>query len=395
MDRIKEVRAGQILNSRKNPTVEAVVSIGKFKGKASVPSGISTGEYEAVELSVKKAISSTNNVIAKKIIGKKLSQKELDNLMIRLDGTKNKSKLGANATLAVSLAFARAASLSQKKPLYEYLSGLTGKKINMPAPFLNIIEGGRHASNNLMIQEFMIVPKANTFKESMKLAEETYQSLKKIISKKFKKFKKTSLGDEGGFAPNINAAEEALDLLEEATNTNKIKFAIDAAASEMYKRGRYVLKKNSRKTISAGELTDYYLGLIKDYKIVSLEDPFEQDKFKDFAELTKKSKIQVVGDDLLVTNFGRIKKAAKLRACNCLLLKPNQIGTLTEAIQAANIAQKSGWKVMVSHRGGETTDSFIADLAMSYGQIKAGAPLQKERRAKYNRLLEIEKGLRK
>jgi len=395
MDKISSVKAGLVHDSHGDFTVEAAVSVGKQTGKASVPSGVSTGMHEAVALDAAKAADNINKIIAQAVVGKRLCQQELDDLMAGLDGTKNKSRLGANATLAVSLAFARASALAEKKPLYAYISGLTGKKMRMPAPFLNILEGGRHASTDLALQEFMIVPEEKTFIESMAAAKETYNALKSVIKRKFRK---TRFGDEGGFSPDISTAEEALDLLEEAVSCSgrRIVFAVDAAASAFYKKGKYAVKKGS-KTLSAGELADYYMGLIRHYKIISLEDPFEQEHFNDFARLTKMAKVQIVGDDLLATNIARIRKAAKLKSCNCLLLKPNQAGTLSEAVAAAKTALKSSWRVMVSHRGHETMDSFLADLAVGggYGQIKAGAPFQKERAAKYSRLLKIERELKK
>ncbi len=409
--RIRKIKAREILDSRGNPTVECdVLTTGSF-GRASVPSGASTGKFEAVEIrdggrryngmGVKAAVKSINNIIAKKIASMDcLSQREIDNAMIKLDGTPNKALLGANAILAVSLAVARAAANSSKKPLYRYLTTLTGnKKLILPVPFSNVINGGRHAEGNLKIQEFMLVPaKFRTFSEAIAAVAETYQQLKKLIEAKYGK-QSTHVGDEGGFAPNLNSAEEALELLELAVTAagyqKKIAFAIDAAASEFYnsEKRAYELEKNYR----SNELIDYYLNLIKSHNIISLEDPFHQQDFHSFAELTSKSKIQIVGDDLLVTNTERIRTAASEKSCNCLLLKVNQIGTLTEAIAAANLAKKNKWKVMVSHRSGETEDTFIADLAVALGcgQIKTGAPARSERTAKYNQLIRIEEALGK
>ncbi len=407
--KIRKIVAREILDSRGNPTVECDVTASGGFGRASVPSGASTGKFEAVEIrdggrrytgmGVKTAVRNINSVISKKIIGMDcLSQKEIDRAMAKLDGTPNKALLGANAILAVSLATARAAASSSKKPLYRYLMTLANnKKLALPVPFSNVINGGRHAEGKLKIQEFMLVPsKFKSFSEAIAAVAETYQQLNKIIAAKYGK-QATRVGDEGGFAPNLNSADEALELLESAVTVTgyqkKIAFAIDAAASEFYssETKSYELEKN----YSSSELIDYYLRLIKSHNIISLEDPFHQEDFESFAELTAKSKIQIVGDDLLVTNTERIKTAIAKKSCNCLLLKANQIGTLTEAIAAASLAKKSGWKVMVSHRSGETEDSFIADLAVALGcgQIKTGAPARGERTAKYNQLLRIEKEL--
>ncbi len=409
--KIKKVVAREILDSRGNPTVECDVVTSGGCSRASVPSGASTGKFEAVEIrdggrrytgmGVKTAVRSINSIIAKKITGMDcLSQGEIDAKMIEIDGTPNKALLGANATLAVSLAAARAAAVSLRKPLYRYLTTLTeNRKLILPVPFSNVINGGRHAEGSLKIQEFMLAPlKFRTFSEAIAAVAETYQQLRKIIAAKYGK-QSTRVGDEGGFAPNFSTADEALELLEYAVAVTgygkKIAFAIDAAASEFYngKKNAYELEKG----YSGSELVDYYLHLTKSHNIISLEDPFHEEDFESFAELTAKSKIQIVGDDLLVTNTKRIMTAIEKKSCNCLLLKVNQIGTLTEAIAAANIAKKSGWKVMVSHRSGETEDAFISDLAVALGcgQIKTGAPARGERTAKYNQLLRIEEELGK
>ncbi len=409
--RIRKISAREILDSRGNPAVECDVLTTAGFGRASVPSGASTGKFEAVEVrdggrryngrGVRTAVKTINNVIAKKIIGMDcLNQREIDSAMIKLDGTPNKALLGANAILAVSLAASRAAAASSKKPLYRYLTALTGnKKLILPVPFSNVINGGRHAEGNLKIQEFMLVPtKFRAFGEAIAAVAETYHQLRKLMAAKYGT-QSTHVGDEGGFAPNLNSADEALELLESAVTVagyqNKIAFAIDAAASEFYssEKKAYLLEKD----YGSGEMVDYYLGLVKSYRIVSLEDPFQQEDFESFAELTAKAKIQIVGDDLLVTNAKRIKTAIAKKSCNCLLLKVNQIGTLTEAIAAANLAKENNWKVMVSHRSGETEDAFIADLAVALGcgQIKTGAPARGERTAKYNQLLRIEEELGK
>ncbi len=407
--KIKKITAREILDSRGNPTVECDVLTTAGFGRAAVPSGASTGKFEAAEIrdggrryngmGVRTAVKSINSVIAKKTAGMDcLSQREIDRAMIKLDGTPSKALLGANAILAVSLAAARAAAHSSKKPLYRYLTALTGnRKLVLPVPFSNVINGGRHAEGNLRIQEFMLVPvKFSSFSEAIAAVAETYQQLKKIISAKYGN-QSARVGDEGGFAPSLNSAEEALELLESAVTVTgyqkKIAFAIDAAASEFYsaEKKAYELEKN----YSSSEMVDYYLRLIRSHDIISLEDPFQQEDFESFAELASKSRIQMVGDDLLVTNTERIRTAISKKSCNCLLLKVNQVGTLTEAIAAANLAKENKWKVMVSHRSGETEDAFIADLtvALGCGQIKTGAPARGERTAKYNQLLRIEEEL--
>ena len=400
---ITKITARQILDSRGNPTVECDVYTKSSFGRASVPSGASTGRHEAVELrdggpryggkGVKSAIKNIG-LISKHIIGKDCTrQDEIDDSMIALDATKNKSFLGANATLAVSLAVSRAAASALNVPLYNYLAKLAGTRaLLIPTPFCNVINGGRHANGALKLQEIMIVPSNyRTFSDAIAAVCETYAQLKSILAKKNYS---TTVGDEGGFAPKLSSADEAFTLLEDAIivagHRRKISFAIDAAASEFYdkKSRKYILEKS----YSQGELEDYYLSLIRKFDIISIEDPFEEDDFSSFASLRKKSNIQIVGDDLLVTNTARIKAAIKRKSCNCLLLKVNQIGTLTEAIAAANMAKKAGWNVMVSHRSGETCDSFISDLAVALGcgQIKSGAPARAERTSKYNQLLRIE-----
>jgi enolase len=406
--KIKKVVGREILDSRGNPTVEADVYVGNVLGRAAVPSGASTGIYEALELrdggsrfgglGVSKAVENIFR-IGRKIEGIDCSeQRELDKFMIEMDGTENKSVLGANAILAVSLATARAAALASGMPLYQYLTGITGsKKHILPIPFCNVINGGKHAGGKLAMQEFMIAPlKAGTFREAMQMASETYHALKNVIVKKYGK-PAANVGDEGGFAPPIATPEEALELLSSAVDqagyAKKIKFAMDVAASEFFQNGAYVVND---KKYSGTELLDYYKALISKYPIISIEDPFNQDDFESYSRLTK-SAIQVVGDDLLVTNTKRIQMALAKKACNCLLLKLNQIGTLTEAIEAAQFSMQHGWKVMVSHRSGETEDAFIADLsvALACGEIKSGAPCRAERTAKYNQLLRIEEELGK
>lgn len=406
---IKKVTAREILDSRGNPTVECDITTESGFGRAAVPSGASTGKFEAIELrdgekrykglGVRKAVANVNSIIAGKITGKKFtSQEELDGFLVSADGTKDKSKLGANALLSVSMAAAKAAAAGMQMPLYRHLETITGKKKPLlPIPFSNVINGGKHAEGKLKLQEFMIVPeKFKSFSEAIAAVAETYHTLKKIIAQKHGK-SSTHIGDEGGFAPALSTAEEALDLLQTAVAMagyeGRISFALDAAASEFYneKSGKYELERD----YSGSELVDYYMKLIRSYNIVSVEDPFNQEDFASFSELTKKSGIQVVGDDLLVTNTERIKMAVSGKSCNALLLKVNQIGTLTEAVNAAKLSEKNGWNVMVSHRSGETEDSFIADLsvALACGQIKTGAPARGERTSKYNQLLRIEEEL--
>jgi enolase len=382
-----------------------------------VPSGASTGIHEALELrdggkrylglGVQKAIRNINRIIAPKIIGLDChDQIGIDKVMCRLDGTAGKRKLGANAILGVSLATARVAALTEDRPMYEYLAHLTGnKRPIIPAPFMNVINGGRHAGTNIDFQEFMIVPFGKTFAESLRMASETYHTLKGIIEKDYGRVS-TNVGDEGGFTPHCHGegrkvcelVEEPLALLQKAVEKlgygKRIKFAIDAAASEFYEKGKYRIRG---RLISGEHLADAYEDLVGMYDIVSIEDPFAQDRFDQFASFTRRvrRRIQVVGDDLTVTNVQRIRRAAKVRACTCLLLKVNQVGTLSEAIAAARLARSSGWNVMVSHRSGETEDHFIADFAVGLGnqQLKAGAPCRGERTSKYNQLLRIEEKL--
>ena len=407
MQNIKDIQAQEILDSRGNPTIQVTVTTSHGSGTASVPSGASTGIYEAKELrdggrrygglGVSKAIKNIHQKIFPKLKGKDASKQNIiDQIMIDVDGYKDKRKLGANAILAVSLACARATADGNNIELYQYLNDVAGSpKMKLHTPFFNVINGGRHADNSLSIQEFMIVPQFNSFKKNLQAGSEIYHTLKKDLHKKYGSGV-TNVGDEGGFAPqNFKHSVEAFSMLRQAiTNAKykgKIKVAIDAAASEFYNNGKYSI---DGKKLSPSKLLEYYQELIKKYPLISIEDPFDQHDFKTFSTLQG---IQVVGDDLTVTNVDRIKKAINAKSCNCLLLKLNQIGTLTEALEAANLAKSAGWNIMVSHRSGETTDTFIADLAVALGcgQIKAGAPCRSERTAKYNRLLEIEQLLLK
>jgi enolase len=412
MTTIKKIQAREILDSRGNPTVEVTVFTPEFSASAAVPSGASTGIHEALELrdgakrflgkGVEKACRNVEKKIAPKLIGKDCrNQKQIDEIMIKLDGTENKKKLGSNAILGVSLACARAAAESQELYLWEYIHQLLGDskvKPCLPRPFFNVINGGKHADNKLSIQEFMISPKSKTFKENLRIASEVYHILKNNLHKKYGQGS-TNVGDEGGFAPvQLRNAEETLAMLlrtiKDAGYAKRVDIALDCAASELYdgKKKNYLV---DGKRMTAEKLQEHYIKLIKKYPIVSIEDPFQQDDFKAFAGLKNKTNIQIVGDDLTVTNPERIEQAVLEKSCNCLLLKVNQIGTLSEALDAVRLAYESGWKVMISHRSGETEDTFIADLAVGLGckQIKSGAPCRGERTAKYNQLLRIEEVL--
>eukprot|EP00899_Mesostigma_viride_P021563 jgi/Mesvir1/29408/Mv22996-RA.1 len=418
---IKSIKARQIIDSRGNPTVE-VDLVTDTLYRSAVPSGASTGIYEALELrdddkkvyggkGVLKAVKNINEVIAPALIGKNAAdQGALDKLMRELDGTENKSKLGANAILGVSLAACRAGAGARGIPLYRHIADLAGnKELVMPVPALNVINGGSHAGNKLAMQEFMILPTgAGSFAEAMRMGCEVYASLKTIIKKRYGQ-DAVNVGDEGGFAPNIQDNREGLDLLlnaiEDAGYTGKVKLGMDVAASEfLTKDKRYDLDfKNKKdndgsKVLTADKLAELYASFTKEFPIVSIEDPFDQDDWAAWSKLTGMlSSTQIVGDDLTVTNPKKIAEAVSKKACNALLLKVNQIGSISESIQAAKDAKAAGWGVMVSHRSGETEDNFIADLSvgLSSGQIKTGAPCRSERLAKYNQLLRIEEELGK
>lgn len=411
---IKKVSASEILDSRGNPTIEAcVVLTDESIGLAAVPSGASTGIYEANELrdgdksrfggqGVLKAVENVNEKIANNIIGIDAeNQRELDELLIDLDGTEDKSNLGANAILSVSLAAARAQAVHEGKELFEYLKkfnqSFNGEYV-MPIPEMNIMNGGKHAGWSTDIQEYMIFPvKANSIKDAVRMNAEIYQNLKNIISKKGYA---VTIGDEGGFAPKVETNEAPLEMMTEAIEVSGYKvgddvcFGLDVAASEFFEDGNYILKTENKK-LSSDEMVYFYLKLIEKYSIVSIEDPFDQDDFESFSKLTKTTtgKLQVVGDDLFVTNVKRLEKGIEVGAANSILIKLNQIGTLTETIEAINLAHENKMSAIVSHRSGETTDTFIADLvvAMGTGQIKSGAPARGERVAKYNRLMQIER----
>ena len=403
---ISSVKGREVLDSRGNPTVEVEVETeGGYHGWAIVPSGASTGIHEAVELrdggsryhgqGVLKAVSSVER-IAKEILGFDVrEQGVIDRLMIELDGTENKSKLGGNAILGVSLACAKAAADSTGMQLYEYAG--TGEADLLPVPFLNVINGGKHAGNQLDFQEFMVVPLgAESFREALRMGSEIYHALKGQLRSAYGPAA-INVGDEGGFSPSLRRPEEALDVIvkvvEEMGYGDIVSLALDVAANYFYKEGEgYSV---AGETLETGELIDLYGELVEAYPIVSIEDPLHEDDFVGFAEVTRRLPVQVVGDDLLVTSVSRLKRGLEMGAGNALLWKVNQVGTLTEALEASSMARDSGWGVMASHRSGDTEDAFVADLAVAIGcgQIKAGAPARGERTAKYNRLLRIEEWL--
>ncbi|MBN3270571.1 ENOB enolase, partial [Polyodon spathula] len=415
---ITKIHAREILDSRGNPTVEVDLFTAKGLFRAAVPSGASTGIYEALELrdgdkarylgkGVLKAVDHINKNIVPALLEKKLSvveQEKIDKFMLELDGTENKSKFGANAVLGVSLAVCKAGAAEKGVPLYRHIADLAGNpELILPVPAFNVINGGSHAGNKLAMQEFMILPAgASSFKEAMRIGAEVYHNLKNVIKAKYGK-DATNVGDEGGFAPNILENNEALELLksaiEKAGYSDKIVIGMDVAASEFHRSGKYDLDFKSpddpKRHITGDQLGDLYKSFIKNYPVVSIEDPFDQDDWENWTKFTGSVGIQVVGDDLTVTNPKRIQQAVEKKACNCLLLKVNQIGSVTESIQACKLAQSNGWGVMVSHRSGETEDTFIADLVVGLctGQIKTGAPCRSERLAKYNQLLRIEEEL--
>ena len=410
MLKILKIKSREILDSRGNPTVETEITTKRGVSRASVPSGASTGVHEAVELrdggkrylglGVTKAVKNVNKTIGKRIVGKSFDQEKLDAFMTKLDGTYNKEKLGANAILSVSMAFCKASALERNVPLYKHIANLfENKKMVLPTPAFNIINGGQHAGNQLDIQEYMLLPVgAKSFKEALQIGSEVYHELKTLLKKDYGKGA-VNVGDEGGFAPPMTCYEEPFDYIMDAVEKlgyfKKIKLGIDAAASSFYRNGKYYLEGQE---LSTNDLIDRYIEFTKAFPIVSIEDPFVEDDFEAFAKLTKKAKkTQVVGDDLLCTNPQRIQKGLIMDSCNALLLKVNQIGTITEAMDSAKLAMNNRWNVMVSHRSGETDDSFIADLAVGLGnkQIKSGAPCRGERLAKYNQLLRIEEELGK
>jgi enolase len=409
---IVDVFAREILDSRGNPTVEVeVVTSGGYQGIAAVPSGASTGEFEAVELrdgdknrfggkGVLKAIQNVNEIITPEIEGIDVTeQKLIDEIMIDLDGTENKSKLGANAILGVSIACAKAAANALELPLYRYLGGTFAH--TLPVPMMNIINGGSHADNNVDIQEFMIMPTgAESFKESLRMGTETFHSLKKVLSEMGLS---TAVGDEGGFAPNLKSNEEAIEVILKAIENagykpgDDIQIAIDAASSEFYENGKYKLDAEANPIKTAEEMVEYYSYLIAKYPIISIEDGLYEDDWEGWKLLTEKlgNKIQLVGDDLFVTNTKRLSKGIENNVANAILIKLNQIGTISETLAAIEMAKKAGYANVISHRSGETEDTTIADLsvAVNAGQIKTGSLCRTDRICKYNQLLRIEEDL--
>jgi enolase len=412
MSEIVSVRAREILDSRGNPTVEVDVTLASgAQGSAAVPSGASTGEHEAVELrdgdksrylgkGVKKAVENVDGAITEAIVGMEaLAQSEIDALLIKADGTDNKSNLGANAMLGVSLAVARAGAEEAGLPLYRYLGGVHANRL--PVPMLNILNGGRHADNNVDMQEFMIMPVgAPSFKKGLRWAVEIYHTLKGILHKRGLS---TAIGDEGGFAPSLKSNDEAVEIILEAIEKagykagKDVAIALDPASSEMFQEGAYTFWKSDKSKKSSAEMVDYWKKWVEKYPIVSIEDGLAENDWDGWKLLTKTlgDRLQLVGDDLFVTNVKFVEKGIKEKAANAVLIKLNQIGTLTETLATIALASRAGFRSVVSHRSGETEDTFIADLAVACGcgQIKTGAPARSERVAKYNRLLRIEEEL--
>ena len=411
---IRDIFAREILDSRGNPTIEAEVLAGEnIVGRAAVPSGASTGKYEAVELrdqeeryggkGVERAVENVNSCLAKAVIGMNVfDQKEIDRALCKADGTENKSNLGANAILGVSMAASRAAAKGLNIPLYRYLGGVQAKK--MPVPMMNILNGGVHADNPLDIQEFMIVPVRETsFRERLRICAEIYHMLRAVLKGKGLQ---TGVGDEGGFAPELADTKEALRTIRDAAERagyrmgRDIMIALDVAASELYieEKGGYIFagegKKGEPVVRTTEEMISYYEELVEEFPIFSIEDPLDEEDWDGWKKLTKKigNRVQLVGDDLFVTNAQRLRKGIELGAANAILIKVNQIGTLSETFETIKTAQEAGYNVIVSHRSGETEDTIIADIAVAFntGQIKTGAPCRSERVAKYNRLLRIE-----
>ena len=408
--KIKDIKAREVLDSRGNPTVEVdVILENGILGRAIVPSGASTGSREALELrdndanrymgkGVLKAVNNVNTIIREKLISMDASdQKLIDKTLLDLDGTENKSNLGANATLGVSMAVLKASSLAANKPLYRYI----GEGTTLPRPMMNILNGGAHADNNLDFQEFMIIPNAYTFKERLRIGSEVFHTLKKVLKEKGYN---TNVGDEGGFAPNLSSNKEALDVIVEAikkanyTPGVDVNIGLDVAASEFYEDGVYNLKGENRK-LNVDELIEFYKELCANYPIISIEDPVDENDWDGFIKITQElgDRIQLVGDDLFVTNKKYLQYAIDHKAGNAILLKVNQIGTITETLETIELAKKNNYKTIISHRSGETEDTIIADLAvgLDLGQIKTGSLSRTDRICKYNQLLRIEEELEK
>jgi len=410
--KIAKVHAREIIDSRGNPTVEVDVTLKDgTRGRAAVPSGASTGEYEAAELrdgdskrylgkGVTRAVDNVNRLIARKVVGRDpRRQAEIDRLMIDLDGTPNKGRLGANAILGVSLAVAHAAAAASGKALYAYLGG-AGARV-LPVPMFNILNGGAHADNTVDLQEFMVLPVgARSFVDALRVGAEVFHALRAVLRGRRLS---TGVGDEGGFAPNLGSDEEALDVIMEAIGKAgyrpgaQVRIAIDAAASELWKDGHYLFRKSGGQPRSSAQMADLYAGWIERYPIVSIEDGMAENDWEGWQLLTERlgRKVQLVGDDLFVTNPTRLRRGIALGAANSILIKVNQIGTLTETLEAIAVARDAGFTVVISHRSGETEDATIADLAVATnaGQIKTGSPCRGERTAKYNQLLRIEEAL--
>jgi len=410
MDKIIKILGREILDSRGNPTVEVDVFSKNKMARASVPSGASTGKYEAFEIrdggkrfmgrGVQNAVNNVNNILGKELLGFNIfDQRKIDNCMINLDGTENKSNLGANSILPISIAVAKLASSLVEKELYEYLHvNALNQKYNLPIPLMNILNGGAHADNLVDIQEFMIVPVGNTFKDSLRMGVEVFHQLRKVLKEKGYS---TNVGDEGGFAPNIKSNEEAIDLILISIEKTgyvpgkDIFLAIDAAASEFFKDEKYYFNNGTK--MNSLEMVDFWMGLVNNYPIISIEDAFHEDDWKSWGLLMERlgKKIQLVGDDLFVTNCKRLKKGIIEKSANSILIKVNQIGTLTETFDCINLAHENNFNTIMSHRSGETEDNYISDLSVAFscGQIKTGSCSRSDRVAKYNQLLRIEEFL--
>jgi len=409
---IRTVTARQIEDSRGTPTIEVTLTTERGTSVASVPSGASTGVHEALELrdgdptvhngrGVSKAIAHVNEEIAAAVVGKEFDQTSLDAFLCELDGTPNKSRLGANAILGVSIAFARAQAEEQGLPLYAYLGSLDGRtEFSVPQPLFNILNGGKHARHGIDIQECMLTPVGfSTMREKVDVVMQCVAALEELLTERGYA---APIGDEGGFAPDLSSNDEALELLVSAVTragyaTDQFKIALDVAASSFYTEGKYVLHAGGEREIAKEELLAWYARAVESYPIISIEDGFAEDDWEGFAALTEKlgSKISIVGDDLTVTNVSRIQEVVEKRAANACIIKPNQIGTVTEAVRAVQAARSAGWKVFASHRSGETMDTFISDFAvgLSCDYLKAGAPTKEERRVKYTRCMDIEETL--
>lgn len=413
MVKIKELKAREILDSRGNPTVEADVILedGSF-GRAAVPSGASTGSYEAVELrdgesryggkGVALAVNNVNTILKENLLNQEFDQISLDNKMIELDGTENKGKIGANAILGVSLAFAHACAKNENIPLYQYFARISGNSspVKLPVPMMNILNGGKHAENSTDLQEFMIMPiGAKSFKEALRYGAETFAALKKLLAKKGLN---TSVGDEGGFAPSLPSNEAAIEIILEAIRSagyepgKDISIALDPASTEIYSDGKYHLETEKR-SLSSEEMINFYEDWVNKYPIISIEDGLAEDDWSGYELFTQKlgERIQIVGDDLFVTNIKRLKEGIQKKAANSILIKLNQIGTVSETIDAIKMAKEAGYTAVVSHRSGETEDTTIADfvVGLGTGQIKTGSLCRSERVCKYNQLLRIEEEL--